>query len=431
METFTQPVGIFAPPASMLLLPEIGDLRALPALLNGDLKAEVPAAWAFFLAAASGDVKRAVDLYPDDAHPLSRYNRFVLNPNQEYYQEVRQQLDGDLRTLLDVAAFCSGVVDAIEDDFDLEHELLGIALAASAAKDIESGNQSAASAKLKQAIAAAQPRSPLFAATLLGQHGDLMVDTPGFAPALAIQQYREAIRLAGDSQLPLFVAELHMKLGMLLQNAANGQRGALLEAINSYQSALHGGVTQQDHPELFAQLQNNLGLAYLSMPAIESSSQLRTGIAIQSFRHALQVYTRERNADMWASVSMNLANALQYAPSSHPQENLIQAVEIFEEVLQVRSRAKDPVAYALVLLNQANALAHLGIFQPALTKLSEAYKLFHWYDQYEQAQAARELVDQINQQMGGQGSPLETNTESPQPRGAATIQAPTTTTPAD
>ena len=91
----------------------------------------------------------------------------------------------------------------------------------------------------------------------------------------------------------------------------------------------------------------------------------------------------EEHPDMWASVSMNLANALQYAPSSHPQENLIQAVEIYEDVLQVRSRAKDPVAYALVLLNQANALAHLGIFKPALEKLAESYKLFHWYDQIE------------------------------------------------
>jgi tetratricopeptide (TPR) repeat protein len=109
---------------------------------------------------------------------------------------------------------------------------------------------------------------------------------------------------------------------------------------------------------------------------------------------------------MWASVSMNLANALQYAPSSHPEENLIQAVETYEQVLQVRSRAKDPVAYALVLLNQANALAHLGMFKPALEKLSEAYKLFHWYDQIEQADAARDLVEQINQRLGDTASPI-------------------------
>ncbi len=93
---------------------------------------------------------------------------------------------------------------------------------------------------------------------------------------------------------------------------------------------------------------------------------------------------------------MNLANALQYAPSSHPESNLIQAVQIYDQVLTVRTRAREPVAYALVVLNQANALAHLGIFKPALEKAAEAYKLFQWYDQSEQAMAARELVELIN-----------------------------------
>ncbi len=241
----------------------------------------------------------------------------------------------------------------------------------------------------------------------LSQLADLITSTPGQSPALAILHYREAIQLAGDCKLPMLLSELYTKLGMIFQNASNGQRGALLEAVNAYQAALQHGVTQRDHPDQFAQLQNNLGLAYLSIPSTESSSQLRSGIAVQSFRHALKVYTIEDHADMWASVSMNLANALQYAPSSHPEENLIQAVEIYEDVLQVRCRAKDPVAYATVLLNQANALAHLGIFRPALDKLSEAYKLFHWYEQVEQANAARDLVEQINQRLDERKQPQE------------------------
>ena len=101
----------------------------------------------------------------------------------------------------------------------------------------------------------------------------------------------------------------------------------------------------------------------------------------------------------WASAMMNLANALQYAPSSHPRENLIQAVETYEEILPVRTRARDPVAYALVLFNQANALAHLGIFKPAIEKLAEASKLFSWHDQAEQFAAARALLDSIEERL--------------------------------
>lgn len=403
-----QPVGICPPPTSNLLLPAVDDDRgALPALLNGDLGVALPPQWEFFAAAASGDLQRAVSLLGNQESPLAEYNRFVLQPSAETLESARRCVSGDVAILLDVAAFSAGVVDSIEASFPLDGELLALALAAAAAADLETKRAADAADKIKSAITAAGSKSPLLAAVLTAQRADIMASTPGCAPALAAHGFREAIRLAGACKLPLFAAELYTKLGMVLQHAAGGQRGALLEAVNAYQSALQHGMTEQEQPEMFAQLQNNLGLAYLSMPETEAGNQLRTGIAVQSFRHALRIYTRERNPDMWASISMNLANALVYAPSSHPEENLVQAVETYEDVLQVRSRAKDPVAYALVLLNQANALAHLGIFKPALEKLSEAHKLFHWYEQFEEANAAQGLAEQINNQMGRQAKPIE------------------------
>ncbi len=407
IELRPQPVGIFPPPAANLLLPKVDDDRgALQALLAGDLAAEMPEQWTFFVAAARGEIRKAVDLLSSCDLPLTIYNRFVLQPSRGALEMGCRTLTDDLRVLLSIVAYSSGIADHVEAPFSLDGELLALALATSAASELEKKNGHEASATLKAAVAEARECSPLFAAVLQAQHADLVVSTPGFVPALATQEYKEAIRLAGGCKLPMLLSELYTKLGMAFQNAANGQRGTLLEAVTCYQSALQNGVTEVDHPELFAQLQNNLGLAYLAMPALGSSNQLRTGIAVQSFRHALKIYTREEHPDMWASVSMNLANALQHAPSSHPEENLIKAVESYEEVLQVRCRAKDPVAYALVLLNQANALAHLGIFKPAIEKLSEAYKLFHWYDQIEQANAAKDLVEQINQRMGEQGQPL-------------------------
>lgn len=410
IELRPQPVGIYPPPAANLLLPSVGDDRgALQTLLEGDLELglEAPPEWSFFVAAARGEIEKAVELLSTCDSPLTTYNRFVLEPSREAYAIACRNLSGDLRVLLGVAAYASGVADDVEASFPLDGELLALALATSAASELDQKNVSVASATLKAAVAESCECSPLLAAVLQAQHADLVVSTPGFVPALATQEYKEAIRLAGDCKLPMLLSELFTKMGMVFQNTANGQRSALLEAVKCYQSALQNGVTEEDHPELFAQLQNNLGLAYLSMPAYGASNQLRTGIAVQSFRHALKIYTRDEHPDMWASVSMNLANALQHAPSSHPEENLIKAVESYEEVLKVRSRAKDPVAYALVLLNQANALAHLGIFKPAIEKLSEAYKLFHWYEQIEQANAARELLEQINQRMGDQDQALE------------------------
>ncbi len=408
IELRPQPIGIYAPPASNLLLPSVRDgHNALHSLLAGDLDIAVPAEWQFFVMAARGDVEKAMALLAGLDSPLAIYNRFVLMPTEAAFRAAQQSLSGELKELLEVAAYASGITDEIADSFSLDGELLALALVTRAASDIDNEAPSEAKAKLQAASEEVQEVSPLLASILLSQQADLMVSPLNETPALVIQVYREAIRLAGDCKLPMLLAELYTKIGMLFQNSANGQRGPVLEAVNSYQAALRLGISEEDHPEMFAQIQNNLGLAFLSTPTMEASNQLRTGIAVQSFRHALKIYMPETHPDMWASVSMNLANALQYAPTSHPEENLILAVETYEDVLKVRSRAKDPVAYATVLHNQANALSHLGMFKPALEKLAEAYKLFHWYEQIDQANASKDLVEQINLRLGDQDQPLE------------------------
>ena len=148
------------------------------------------------------------------------------------------------------------------------------------------------------------------------------------------------------------------------------------------------------------------------MPTREASDQLRTGIAVQSFRKALDVQDRDRDPDMWASVMMNLASGLQYLPSTHPADNLAEAVEIYEQVLEVRTEPRDPVAHARVLLNQANALAHLGIFKPAVEKLAKAYRLFSWHEAVDEAATAKELLDHIQTR---ESPPANTTAESPTP----------------
>ncbi len=400
IEVRPQPIGIFPSSAAYLLLPKVDDDRGvLEGLLEGDLDVPVPEPWQFFVRAARGEIKIAIELLSDADSPLAAYNRFVLEPGSAEFRSLHPRLPVELAALLDVVAYSHGIADRLPRDLPLDGELLAFALASRAAEAMENQDNQRAQCCLTDAVEAARAASPLLASILLAQKADLAFSMGGSSYALATMHYREAIRLAGPCKLPTFVASLHTRLGMALQSSANGQRATLLEAVRAYQTALQDGITQQSHPDWFAQLQNNLGLAYLSMPATETSDQLRMGIAIQSFRHALGIYTIEDHPDMWATVSMNLANALQHVPTSHPEDNLIGAVEIYEDVLRVRTREKDPVAYATVLLNQANALAHLGIFKPAIEKLSEAYKLFHWYDQSAEAESARDLVDQINQRM--------------------------------
>ncbi len=420
-----QPVGIYAYPASNLLLPRLCNTelieteevpRIIDQLLRGNLDIEVPDEWRFFVAAARGDVAQALQLIDralqqrDCDRHVQLVNAFVLRPTRAGYRECEELLRADLEddpragtllTLLHVAAFAQGVLEKFPTDIEchLDGELLAHALAASAAAQMEQEDPAAARARLQQAVSLSRESSPLLSAILLAQQAEIAQMIPGFATALVIQDLREALRLTKDCCLPLFHAELWMRLGVVLQQACSGQRGGLMEAIQAYQNALQHGIDASTTAHTFALLQNNLGLAYLSMPQVESTHQLRSGIAVQSFRYALASIDKESMPDLWASVSMNLANALQYVPTSHPQENLIQAVEIYEQVLEIRVRAKDPMAYALVLLNQANALAHLGIFKPAMEKLGEAYKLFQCHDRSEHAATAMELMEQIHQRI--------------------------------
>lgn len=343
----------------------------------------------------SGEFPDSYRLVPpegDGADLVAAYNRFVCQPTPLALAELLAADDPCLTPLARAVAFAHGLVDDIPDPGPLDGELAALVLMTAAAGLLERGERAEAAARLAHAAALAREPAPEFAATLHLQLADLL----SLADAVAAMDHlQEGLRLTDGRDAPLLRAELWMKLGLALQETSDGRRPRLLEAVNAYQRALQEGITEQEHPQWFGEIQNNLGLAYLATPAREASDQLRSAIAVQSFRHALKVFDRERDPDMWATVTMNLANALQYLPSSHPEENLMQAVEGYERVLEVRTEARDPVAHALTLYNQANALAHLGIFKPAIEKAAHAYKLFMWHEQNEQAAAAKHLHDTL------------------------------------
>jgi tetratricopeptide (TPR) repeat protein len=402
-----QPAGIFPFPAGLLILPSLPcqENEALDRVLAADLTNELPTEWSFFAAAVEKDFARALAELGNGEDAISRYNRFVLRPSPETYWDLKPILGGGLGVLLDLVAFSHGYIDEPPGEDSLDGELLALLLMVRASWRLEQEDPQGAIRVLENASAAARPASPLLAAQIFGQLAELRRSTPGQGPARVIQDYRAALQLASGTALDTLRAELWINLGMCYQEAASGQRGALLEAVKAYQEAVHAAYTLERNPEMYALAQNNIALAYLSIPASEASDQLRMGIAVQAFREALKVYGKETHTEMWASVQLNLANALQYLPSSHPQENLIQAVEIYEELLPFRNKAFDPLGYARLLANQANALAHLGIFAPALEKLTEAHKLFHWHNEPEAAASILEMVDRINESIARSSRP--------------------------
>ncbi|MCU0706828.1 MAG: hypothetical protein MUF23_00900 [Pirellula sp.] len=420
-----QPLGIYPGAASHLVLPclpqkdptQESEAEALESILCGDCTSFVPREWKFFAYAVFGDRDEALRCLDEILHASShatdgcsdganfslaeivRYNRFVLDPSEQAWMNLQCELKQPvLRNMAEIVAYSYGLSDTLPELSSWDRELLGWGLAAHAAQQISNEDYTTARRTLAQAVEATRNVSPNLCAILISQSAHIALACQ--VPSDLVQgELEQAIALASKGHRPSLVGELYMQLGQLLQNQAADNRPTMLSAIRAYQTALQNGITAETSPVRFAELQNNLGLAYLSMPQSEASNQLRTGIAIQSFRHALSSIDRGTHEELWARIQMNHANAFQYAPSSHPEENLVRAVEIYEEVLSVRTRARDPIAYALVILNQANALAHLGIFKPALEKASEAYKLFQWYNHADGAITARELVEKVNQQI--------------------------------
>jgi tetratricopeptide (TPR) repeat protein len=236
--------------------------------------------------------------------------------------------------------------------------------------------------------------SPVFASHLLRQMAQLAPDRRE-----SIDLCRDAAQLVGPCLDHRLRAEAWIHLGQICQAQAEKDRSLLVEAVRAYQQALRCGISLDCEADFFALAQNNIGLAYLAMPMTEAGDHLRTGVAIQSFREALKVYDKEKSPQLWVSTQLNLANALQYMKSSHPEENLARAVEIYEELLSMRKRAFDPIGYARLLANQANALAHLGVFAPAMEKANEAHKLFHWHNEPQLASAMLELASEINSRL--------------------------------
>ncbi len=396
-----QPVGILPIPAGLLVLPGPIEPELLARCLKGESPVEgLPASWVFYRHASRSEWASALEQLRGLDDPIARYNRFVLNPDVEELRALRASLGVELRSLVEVAAYAFGLADEAPDAGELDGELLALALMAQAAAEIERESLPSAITLLERAIAETRVISPLFAVQLLVQQAGLYRGRAEPGPARALACYRDAITLIGDAPMPELRCDLWMQLGTTCQESAEGRHDRVTEAVGAYQEVLRSGLDEARHRELFALAHNNLGLLYVAMPMSSAGEQLRLGIALQSFREGLRVCDREANPDLYASIQLNLANALQYMPSGHTEENLMQAVELYEELATEGKKAFDPVGYGRLLSNQANALAHLGIFSPALEKLQEARKLFEWHNEPELAASAMELASQIHQRVG-------------------------------
>ncbi|MEW5811030.1 MAG: hypothetical protein AB1925_16425 [Actinomycetota bacterium] len=392
--TRPQPLGVFGLPLGYLLVPAGSDTdSARTALVSGCLPDLWPDRMAAHLHALRGDRDGALAALTDD-DPVSRYNRYVLDPDSASPDTVRAGL-GNYAVLVDLVEFTLGRSDTVPPADGLDGELAAAVGAAAASAALADRRPADALSLLDTAVEAASPVSRPMAGVLLGAAAGLCRDLGD--PSALTRLDRALKLLEGAEALKVARAELHLAAAGIVHEQAAHHPELMPAAIPRYHSALQL-IRREDAPVLWASGHADLATAYLTMPMVEASSQLRLGIAAQSLRQALTVFTREEHPARWASVQLNLANSLVYSPSRHRQENLVEAVEIYEAVLAARDRDSDPQGRARVLANQGNALAHLGAFDQAKAKLYEARFLFEELGDTDSVQVVRGVLDEISRE---------------------------------
>ena len=158
----------------------------------------------------------------------------------------------------------------------------------------------------------------------------------------------------------------------------------LSEAVEAYRQALTVR-TRDDLPQDWAMTQNNLGLALTDLGERLGGPEglRRLSEAVEAYRQALTVCTRDDLPQDWARTQNNLGNALadlgERLGGPEGLRRLSEAVEAYRQALTVRKRDDLPQDWAMTQNNLGNALWGLGERQggpEGLRRLSEAVEAY-------------------------------------------------------
>ncbi|WP_299484594.1 tetratricopeptide repeat protein [Acaryochloris sp. IP29b_bin.137] len=170
---------------------------------------------------------------------------------------------------------------------------------------------------------------------------------------LAIAAYQIALQSYSQQQSPQNWAALQNNLAIAYRNRIRGDRADNLElAIQTYQLALQVR-TREAFPQDWAMTQMNLAGAYYDR--IRGNRAENLELAIQTYQLALQVHTREAFPQKWAMTQMNLAGAYYDRIRGDRAENLELAIQTYQLALQVRTREAFPQKWAMTQGNLARA----------------------------------------------------------------------------
>lgn len=258
------------------------------------------------------------------------------------------------------------------------------------------------------------PDYHLWRARCLSGMGTALRTIPAEGESLLLEakaSYETALPILEKYASPEEVAEVHMNIGVVLQELVLFQKAAIQDAIKAYQKAARV-FTGENYPQEFSMLQNNIAIAYLSMPLVLNGEEIPQAIAVQSFEAALEWVTITNHPSEYAMLNNNLANALQSIPSDNPLENNLKALAAYNEALKIRTPQDTPVEWANTISNKANVLFNLpdNVEHPekgnqynlmeAKTYYQKAQVVFSQYGLWERVEVVKRALQDIEVQLG-------------------------------
>lgn len=170
---------------------------------------------------------------------------------------------------------------------------------------------------------------------------------------IAIAGYQRALQVYTREEFPEEWAEVKNNLGIAYREYPGGNRADNLEAaIEAYQLALQVRTFER-YPAKWAATQNNLGNAYRDRIRGVRAENLE--LAINSYQLALQVWSPSYLPDRWAAAQNNLATAYRQRILGDRAANLESAIAAYNLALQIYTCASFPEDWAMTQSNLGNS----------------------------------------------------------------------------
>lgn len=183
--------------------------------------------------------------------------------------------------------------------------------------------------------------------------------TESFAEALGY--INRAIAIFQQAELAELYAQAHHRRAMLLYTwAKSGNPQFFKGALDSFKEAVKV-FSRENTPDVFADIQQYLGIIYAEMPDEELKRSMWAAVSNSSFLASLAYYQKEKFPYEYAMVCNHYGNALTKYPAAIHSDNIEKALFYYNEALSVRLAVPYPFERAVTLLNYVEACWHVNL----------------------------------------------------------------------